>query len=337
MMKREKSGGKMNKISLREHLRQFMQRLRRPLTVMLAPHDEGKVISFRVSILSLWSFCIVFVALLFVVIIFSTSNYKRGEQLDVMTGSITRMTAESDELRGAIQTLPVLTDMLQSTVSSIGNSSGIDFGSGQYGVHQVAGDLTDSTVTQSSQYANTNSDLANVEHFIGVLEDLIPMVTTIGELFNTQQQFLAEIPTAWPVSGNRGFLTLLYGRGRDPFTDGWHFHTGVDIAYALGTPVLASADGVVVKTSYNPGGFGNVVLVRHGYGFYTRYAHMQRYIVSEGQQVKQGQQLGLMGATGRATGSHVHLEVLLGTEVEDPMRYLSIVDPSLVRFIRDRG
>ncbi|NIZ46848.1 M23 family metallopeptidase [Entomospira nematocerorum] len=317
---------------------QFWQRLRRPLTIMLAPHDESRVISFRVSLLSLWGFGFSFITLVLVVIIFSTSNYRMGEQLDGLKGDISRITSDSDDLRSAIQSLPVLTDMLQDTVQNIESSSKIDFSSGKYGVHQVSGDLTDSSFSSNSRYQdNTNNELAQVEHFVGVLEDLIPMVATIGELFDTQQHFLSEIPTAWPVSGNRGFITMLFGRGRDPFTDGWQFHTGVDIAYSLGTPILAASDGVVIKTSYNSGGYGNVVLVKHGYGFYTRYAHMQRYTVQEGQRVKQGDQLGLMGATGRATGSHVHFEVLLGTEVEDPMRYLSIINPSLTRYIRAKA
>lgn len=335
-MKRERSGTKVEQNFVGGLFTRMWQQWRRPLTIMLAPHDEGRVISFRVSILSLWIFGLLFVSLLFVVIIFSTSSYHMDRQLAVLKGSIRDMAADSDTLRNTIQHLPALTDILEDTVNSISSNTNIDFSHPQ-STFWVNGDLTNSSVSSKNFHSNEGNEVAQLERSLAVIEDLIPMVTKISDLLDTQKQFLSEIPTAWPVSSNRGFITMLFGPGRDPFTDGWQFHTGVDIAYSLGTPVLVAADGVVVRTSYNPGGYGNVVLVRHGYGFYTRYAHMQRYVVREGDRVHQGQQLGLMGATGRATGSHVHFEVLLGTEVVDPMRYLSIINPSLIRYIRDRS
>ncbi|NIZ18666.1 M23 family metallopeptidase [Entomospira culicis] len=333
-MKKDENGSKKRRFSLFNAIKQSWQHWRRPLTIMLAPHDEGKVLSFRVSILSLWVFGFLFVGLFFFVILFSTSNYQLTQKIDNQDASILKIMDESQKLWQAVGPLPAITEVLEGTISTIDR----DFGHTALAhLSEQGGDLEGGTVSSRGAQSAQDLGIQKIEDSIRTIEDTIPLIATLGELLDTQKQFLSEIPTAWPVISRRGTITMLFGPGRDPFTDGWQFHTGVDIAHSVGTPVVAAADGVVVRTSYNAGGYGNIVYVRHNYGFYTRYAHMQRYTVVEGQRVKQGEQLGLMGATGRATGSHVHFEVLLGTEARDPMQYLSIIDSSLVGYIRIRN
>jgi murein DD-endopeptidase MepM/ murein hydrolase activator NlpD len=101
-------------------------------------------------------------------------------------------------------------------------------------------------------------------------------------------------------------------------------HKGIDIAAPVGTPIVAAADGVVTYSKWNSGGYGNLVEITHSNGAVTLYAHNSRLLVSEGQQVTQGQQIAELGSTGYSTGPHCHFEVHLpGQGAVNPIGYLA--------------
>lgn len=125
-------------------------------------------------------------------------------------------------------------------------------------------------------------------------------------------------PSLWPVNG---VLRSSFGGRSDPFSGEGAFHTGIDLAAPKGTPVHATADGVIVAASW-AGAYGNMVIVDHGNGLQTYYAHLSETIVVPGQAVTRGQIVGLCGATGRATGPHVHYEVRLAGAPINPYKYL---------------
>ncbi len=103
-------------------------------------------------------------------------------------------------------------------------------------------------------------------------------------------------------------------------------HSGIDIAGAIGTPVKAAAAGTVEFASWTNGGYGNLIDIRHADGSMTRYAHLDRVLVRQGDCVSQGQMIGEMGSTGRSTGPHLHFEIhLVGQGAVDPMAYLPLV------------
>ncbi|MFY9726118.1 MAG: M23 family metallopeptidase [Bryobacteraceae bacterium] len=124
-------------------------------------------------------------------------------------------------------------------------------------------------------------------------------------------------PSIWPVAGR---LTGAFGGRMDPFSGEGAFHTGVDIAAPPGTPVRATADGVVLQASWE-GGYGLMVAVDHGGGVETYYAHLSRCFVQTGQAVRLGQIVGAVGATGRVTAPHLHYEVRIGGAPVNPYRY----------------
>jgi len=124
-------------------------------------------------------------------------------------------------------------------------------------------------------------------------------------------------PDMWPVNGR---LMSQFGRRSDPFSGEWLFHSGVDISAATGTPVQATADGVVVHAEYS-GAYGKLVIVDHG-SLQTYYAHLSRIDVVEGQEIRRGEIVGGAGATGRATSSHVHYEVRQNRTPVNPYPYL---------------
>ncbi len=127
------------------------------------------------------------------------------------------------------------------------------------------------------------------------------------------------LPKRWPA---RGHLSSGYGWRRNPVgRRGYRFHSGLDIANRRGTPIYATADGIVVRASYNSG-YGRQVVIDHGFGITTSYSHCHRVLVREGQRVQEGQQIATIGSTGRSTGPHLHYEVHLDGNAVDPMDYL---------------
>lgn len=137
------------------------------------------------------------------------------------------------------------------------------------------------------------------------------------KLVNDEQR-LKHIPSIIPL--NDGRMTDSFGYRRDPFTHQIRFHYGVDFSSPTGTPIYVSADGTVTKAHRVPG-FGKVVEVDHGYGYTTVYGHMDDYIVRRGQKLKRGDQLGVVGNTGRSTASHLHYEVRVKGRPVDPLDY----------------
>ncbi len=133
-----------------------------------------------------------------------------------------------------------------------------------------------------------------------------------------RQRLIASTPAIAPV---KGILTSSFGGRKDPITGKPARHWGIDIATAPGSSVMASADGIVVRTG-RIGGLGKAVYVSHGYGVTTRYAHLASIEVTPGQRVGRGDMLGRVGATGRATGYHLHYEVRVDGGAVNPLAYI---------------
>lgn len=134
------------------------------------------------------------------------------------------------------------------------------------------------------------------------------------------EQGVAAIPSGKPVASAN--FTSGFGGRSDPFRHRAAFHPGIDLAAPLGTPIHATADGIVSRSEYNHGGYGNMIEINHGQGISTRYGHMSRRIAEVGQRVHRGDVIGLMGSTGRSTGSHVHYEVRIDGHAVNPVPFL---------------
>ena len=147
------------------------------------------------------------------------------------------------------------------------------------------------------------------------------------ELFTTWRQLdqleqgVAAIPSAHPIQNSIAF-TSGYGVRSDPFRGRAAMHAGVDLAGPLGTPIYATADGIVGRAEYNNGGYGNLVEINHGQGIQTRYGHLSRFAARAGQRVRRGDLVGYMGSTGRSTGSHLHYEVRIDGRAVNPIPFM---------------
>lgn len=125
----------------------------------------------------------------------------------------------------------------------------------------------------------------------------------------------ATMPSIWPTDGVVSSPYGLRWNGSD-------FHPGIDIANDMGTPIVATADGIVEEAGWNSGGYGNMVDIDHGNGMMTRYAHASQVVVTAGQYVRRGQLIAYMGSTGFSTGPHVHYEVRINGQAVNPVSYL---------------
>ena len=129
-------------------------------------------------------------------------------------------------------------------------------------------------------------------------------------------------PTLWPVEG---WVSAGYGYRRDPFTGARDHHPAIDISTRPGEPVYATAAGLVAEAKRN-GAYGNLVEISHGFGLLTRYGHLSTFAVRPGDTVQRGDLIGYAGATGRATGNHVHYEIWVNGRTINPLRLIRPTD-----------
>jgi murein DD-endopeptidase MepM/ murein hydrolase activator NlpD len=158
---------------------------------------------------------------------------------------------------------------------------------------------------------------------IGVLKGLLGAIesrlSSVRTKIESQQALARATPSIWPLAG---WLSSGFGSRKDPFSGGSDFHEGLDIAADKGTPVRATADGVVESAAPN-GAYGNAVLINHGFGISTRFGHLAAFAVRAGQQVHRGDVVGFVGSTGHATGPHLHYEILFNGQQVNPLRLLA--------------
>lgn len=143
---------------------------------------------------------------------------------------------------------------------------------------------------------------------------------TLAELvdfYYEQPVLLASIPSLMPAAGR---VTSPFGFRKLP-AGGWQMHGGMDIAANFGTEVLAPADGVVEASNFSPG-YGRYILLNHGYGLKTKFAHASKILVKPGEWIKRGEKIALVGGSGRARGVHLHYEISLNEVPVDPSDYM---------------
>lgn len=157
-----------------------------------------------------------------------------------------------------------------------------------------------------------------LEDLSGRIASLDRQGIALERVMREKSRLLASTPSIWPV---RGYLSSGFGRRNDPFTGEIEWHYGVDISANTGTPARVTADGVVIETS-SSATYGKYVVVSHGFGTVTRYAHLSRIDVRRSQRLRRGQPVGLVGNTGRSRAPHLHYEVWLNERAQNPLDHI---------------
>jgi murein DD-endopeptidase MepM/ murein hydrolase activator NlpD len=172
----------------------------------------------------------------------------------------------------------------------------------------------------------TSSDLVSAANLTPTFRESLSQynflqTSTISALYrNYPRQYQLHVrPSLWPVEGR---LMSPFGGRTDPFSGEGAIHTGVDLEAAMGTPVRAAADGIIVHADWE-GGYGRLIIIDHGNGVQTYYGHLSTFIVVPGQEVRRGDVIARSGASGRVTSPHLHYEVRMGGTPVNPYTYLA--------------
>ncbi len=297
-------------------------------TVMFIPHSESPTFS--------WQFPLKWVKLLGISSVFLASFCL------ILTYGFQQMHSEAEEYQGLLTQyrtqqeqllfLAKQTENLQSEVQAIReldatirrmmklkpNSDVTDSNEG-YAMASVGN--ADSQAIAVSR-GGLSATLLRTELSILKLQDELPAVEdnlrTSEKSIAAAQARQAATPSIWPTTGT---ITSGYGYRQNPFGWGKQFHSGLDIGARTGTPIYATAKGVINYSGYQSG-YGYVVFINHGYGYSTTYAHMSKFVVKRGQSVQKGQLIGYVGSTGRSTGPHLHYEVRINGGTQNPINYL---------------
>jgi murein DD-endopeptidase MepM/ murein hydrolase activator NlpD len=303
-------------------LNRLSQSLKKKITIMLVPHSSGKTITLRFSPI------LVLVLLLFVVFsisyglftIIQHSQYTRElaqKEVEVQT--------TSDGLNLVLSEVEVLMRMFEIFESSLQVAKNeFNISSQSSPENTGTGDLSAISGIQQINPQEV-SELFELRQLRESLTNSIEPINQIGRSLQREQSLLSDLPILWPVLGGRNALTMEYGPNLHPVWENWYLHTGISIQAPLGTPILASANGRVVQVSLDLiNGLGNTVLIEHNYGLRTRYSHLARVLVQEGQEVYQGQQIATLGRTGITNIPNLHFQIILGTEILNPVEFLKI-------------
>ena len=176
---------------------------------------------------------------------------------------------------------------------------------------------------QELNYAKTLSALASPDDTFGLLRTLLDALETrlnvVARDVDRRNALAAATPSLWP---SYGWLSSGMGPRKDPITGGNDYHSGLDIAGERGEPVYATAAGTVEHVGWQ-GAYGNLIVIDHGFGLETRYGHLQKSLVKQGAKVQRGDVIAQVGATGRATGYHLHYEVVANGRLLNPLQLLT--------------
>jgi murein DD-endopeptidase MepM/ murein hydrolase activator NlpD len=166
---------------------------------------------------------------------------------------------------------------------------------------------------QLQALANSDIIVNTAKRLDEITSQLVVQSKSYDEVFKlakNKEKLIASIPAIQPVDfHDLRRIGSLFGYRTDPFYKVTKFHEGIDFTAAVGTPIYATGDGVISEAEYNSGGYGNKIIINHGYSYETVYAHLSKIKVKVGQRVKRGEIIGLMGNTGKSTAPHCHYEV----------------------------
>ncbi len=219
------------------------------------------------------------------------------------------------ELQTSVKDTNQRLDSLQSLATEVAMTYGV------MRYHPAAFDQMDSAATPEDAFDRS------VEQYSFLKRNAAAIAVSAGGLRLLPASAFADssyTPSIWPVLGR---ITDGFGERLDPFSGEGAFHTGVDVGADYGAPVHVTADGMVLDAGQHSG-YGRVVIVDHGFGLTTWYAHLSSYAVIAGTRVKRGEVIGYTGISGRSTGPHVHYEVRMNNAPVNPWRYMKSTAPS---------
>lgn len=249
-------------------------------------------------------------------------------EIDSLRSSVTTLGAENANFKGATTELATQIVSLQGVIEELAVRANLDPAAAR-AMQKLPAVIKDRAMggEQASprRSAMVAAALAAPEDTFGVLRDALGRLElglrNVRTDVERRQALAAATPSIWPTVG---WVSSWFGHRQDPFTGDGGQHSALDISTDKGSPVVATADGVVESAEWN-GNYGNLLVIDHGFGIKTRYGHLAGFAAKTGSRVRRGDLVGYVGATGRATGPHLHYEILANGQLIDPRWYLGIL------------
>ncbi|MFX0560907.1 peptidoglycan DD-metalloendopeptidase family protein [Tepidibacillus infernus] len=288
-------------------------------TILILSNTDKPVIRLKLPKVSIYiMFLFVFIAIVILFYVFNINNQLQQENV-LLSNNLNIQTNKIDELQEKIKTMEDTTTKAQIKINELEEI--------ESQMKEYMMELSDNMDPRGGisipipeiEFENTqeepiNSDLLSIKLIERYKQAIAEMERTNNKL--------KQLPTAWPASTNT--ITSRFGIRKDPFTNVSSFHTGIDLAGPTGNPVYAGADGKVILAEYY-GGYGKTIIIRHSNTYKTLYGHLSEIKVKQGDSVKKGEIIGLIGNTGRSSGPHLHYEVFKNGKPIDPYPYMNFL------------
>ncbi len=285
-------------------------------TIIFVPHSRAKFRKWRVSNRQVrWAIACVSVLTIGAIFV-SWKNFTTNVSLS----EVNRLKLENQELRQVttdferdFQALELQLATFEDKANSLAIVAGIE-------------DSASSVALRNGQGGGTGGALASLRpgdfHLAELAarsQSLAASLSVVGERLEQRKELISSMPAILPA---KGIVTSRYGYRSDPMHGRRAFHSGIDISARPGSPVYASADGVVARAG-TIGSLGRAVYLSHKFGHSTRYGHMSKLAVQPGERVKRNDIIGYVGNTGRATGYHLHYEVHTAGRAQNPLEFVA--------------
>lgn len=271
--------------------RKFLKWIFLPVTLMVVPHARTKPISLRIPLagifVSIFMFLVGTAFMLFISV--------RTMEYYSMRDQLARVTAHYQEMKATMHSLKLA----------------------EAEFRKLFGLKSKKDVLEAASSADSGT--LDMDALNRQIREAMESTADIRKYIEEQKDIYRATPAGWPVPGD---VSSGYGPREHPLSGKPSFHSGMDISVPQGTQVKATADGIVSFSGWTPGG-GNTIVIEHGYGISTAYAHNQRILVKVGQRVKRREAIAVSGSTGVSTGPHVHYEIWKNGRHVDPAAYLA--------------
>jgi murein DD-endopeptidase MepM/ murein hydrolase activator NlpD len=273
------------------NLRSFLMMIFTPITIMLVPHSRTKPLSVRIPLAGILCSIVSFfagVVYLFTVAVHTVEYYRMEERLSHVTSQFLELKSTMHSLKQAEHEFRRLFSLKSKT-----------------------------EILETVDIPETGS--LDMEVLRTQIEEAMRSVTGIRNYLVEQKNLYRSTPLGWPASGR---ISSIYGFREHPKSGQRQLHTGVDISLPSGTKVRTTADGIVSFSGWTVNS-GNVVVIEHGHGFSTAYAHNRENLVTVGQPVRRDDAIAWSGSTGVSTGPHVHYEIWENGRHVNPSQFLA--------------
>ena len=253
--------------------------------------------------------------ILFNTIVLNQTITQQNNEIKSQRSQIQNFAGEIEILKKQVDNLSIFEDKVRliADIKQTSNSSGL------IGIGGIPKDDLDQEIPLEQKHNNLMREMHNqvTQTNIAAKKQALDFEHLIKKL-EEKRNLLASTPSIRPVDG---WITSRFGYRKSPFTGRKEFHAGLDIANKSGTQIIATANGRVsyaARKMY----IGNLVVIDHGHGRVTKFGHLKKILVKQGQKVKRGEVIGLIGNTGRSTGPHVHYEVRINGTPVNPLKYI---------------